>query len=284
MFNKAVVGLDRSPAEQPLLSCLSDLTRWGVRSVVLTHVIVVDYVRGAEYGHEDECRRWLEERAVPLREAGLEVTVSVSHSGVPAEELLAVASNHDADLIVVGSRSHNFMHDLFLGSVAKEVIRKSAIPVLIERLEPAVHGASESCAAVCSQKLERILLATDFSSQSQAAADAAVTLAPKAARTDCLTVLPPNDTNNGANDIERARQALEAIIKRIEAAGGRGQSRIERGDPAEIIARVGQEGYSLVIVGKHGRNWIQGMLIGSTAAKVCEIAKRPVLMVPSQKE
>ncbi len=99
-----------------------------------------------------------------------------------------------------------------------------------------------------------------------------------------MTVLPPDDTNNGVNDIERARKELEAIIKRIEAAGGRGQSRIERGDPAEVIARVGQEGYSLVIVGKHGRSWIEGMVIGSTAAKVCEIAKRPVLMVPLQKE
>ena len=284
MFNKAVVSLDRSPAEQSLLSCLTELTRWGVRSVVLAHVIVVDYVQGAEYGHEDECRRWLEERAAPLRQAGLEVAVSVSDSGVPAEELLAVASRQNADLIVVGSRSHNFMHDLFLGSVAKEVIRKSAIPVLIERLEPTVKGTAESCAAVSSQKLDRILLATDFSTQSRAAADAAIALAPKAARTDCLTVLPPDDANNGVNDIEWARKELGAIIKRIEAAGGRAEGRMERGDPAEIIARVGQEGYSLVIVGKHGQSWVEGVLIGSTAAKVCEIAKRPVLMVPLQKE
>jgi len=47
-----------------------------------------------------------------------------------------------------------------------------------------------------------------------------------------------------------------------------------------MIARIGQEGYSLIVVGKHGRNWAADKIIGSTAAKVCEIARRPVLMVP----
>jgi nucleotide-binding universal stress UspA family protein len=161
MFNKAVVCLDRSPAEQPLLACLPDLTRWGVRSVVLAHVIVVDYVRGAEYGQEDKCRRWLEERAVPLRDAGLEVTVSVSHSGVPADELLGVASKQNSDLIVVGSRSHNFMHDLSLGSVAKEVIRKSAFPSLSSGLSrrrrarprAAPQSAARSSTGSCWQRI-----------------------------------------------------------------------------------------------------------------------------------
>jgi hypothetical protein len=56
------------------------------------------------------------------------------------------------------------------------------------------------------------------------------------------------------------------------------------GEPSETIGRAGQEGYSLIIVGKHGKNWIEGKIIGSTAAKVCETARRPVLMVPLQKE
>lgn len=39
----------------------------------------------------------------------------------------------------------------------------------------------------------------------------------------------------------------------------------------------------LIIVGKHGQNWVKSMTIGSTAANLCEIARRPVLMVPGQK-
>jgi hypothetical protein len=33
MFNKALVGVDPSPAEESLLACLPDLSRWGICSI-----------------------------------------------------------------------------------------------------------------------------------------------------------------------------------------------------------------------------------------------------------
>jgi nucleotide-binding universal stress UspA family protein len=279
MFTKALVGVDISPAEESLLSCLPDLVRWGIESVVLAHVIQIGYGQGGGYGHEDDYRSWLDAHAAPLRAAGLTVSVSVTASGVPADELLAAARAEGADLVVVGSRSHNFLYEIFLGSVAKEVIRKSDMPVLIERLEPAQAGNAETCAAICSQALHRILLAVDLSAQSKSAEDAAVRLAAKAGHIDCLTVLA-NDASE--DDRQAARDRHQELIQRIEDVGGNAGSRIEVGEPSETIGRAGQEGYSLIIVGKHGRNWIAGKIIGSTAAKVCETARRPVLMVPLQ--
>lgn len=281
MFKKALVGVDQSPAEESLLSCLPDLDRWGVKSVTLAHVIQIGYAQGAGYGHEDDYRAWLEKAAIPLREAGLEVAVSVTASGLPEEELLAVARAEGADLVVVGSRSHNFLYEIFLGSVAKAVIRKSELPVLIERLEPTKAGESETCAAVCSRALDRILLATDLSAQSGSAEDSAVHLATRAGQVDCLTVLAEDATD----EVQRtAETGHEAFVRRIKDSGGKAASRIERGDPAETIANVAKtDDYSLIIVGKHGQNWITGKIIGSTAAKICETARRPVLMVPLKK-
>lgn len=280
MFKKAVVGVDRSPAESPLLSCLPDLLRWAVNAVVLVHVIRVGYVEGAEYGHEDECQDWLKKCAEPLHRAGLGVEVSIRNSINVAAELLQLAHQHSADLIVVCSRSHNFLHDLFIGSVAREVLEKSEIPVLIERIEPTPTGTAERCVAVCRQKLDRVLLATDLSDQSSAAEDAAVALAPGAERIDCLTVLPITTAGVNTRDESVLPDKLRKIVHRIEEAGGQGSARIEYGDHSEVIARIGQEGYTLIIVGKHGHGWVPGNVIGSTAAKVCEIARRPVLMVP----
>jgi nucleotide-binding universal stress UspA family protein len=281
MFTKALVGVDISPAETSLLSCLPDLARWEIASVVLAHVIQVGYGQGAGYGHEDDYRSWLESRAEPLRAAGLTVSVSVTASGVPADELLAVARAEGADLVVVGSRSHNFLHEVFLGSVAKEVIRKSDLPVLIVRLEPTREGDAETCAAICSQALNKVLLAVDLSTQSRSAEDAAVRLAAKAGHIDFLTVLSNDATQN---DRQAAESRHRDLIQQIEDVGGNAGSRIEQGEPSETIARAGQEGYSLIIVGKHGKNWIEGKIIGTTAANVCETARRPVLMVPLQKE
>jgi nucleotide-binding universal stress UspA family protein len=202
-------------------------------------------------------------------------------SGVPADELLAAARAEGADLVVVGSRSHNFLHEVFLGSVAKEVIGKSDMPVLIVRLEPVQAGDAETCAAICSQALDRILLAVDLSAQSKSAEDAAVRLAARAGHIDCLTVLSNEATDD---DRQAAESRHRELIRRIEDAGGNAGSRIEHGEPSETIARAGQQGYSLIIVGKHGRNWIEGKIIGTTAANICETARRPVLMVPLQKE
>jgi nucleotide-binding universal stress UspA family protein len=239
MFTRALVGIDLSPAERSLLSCLPDLTRWGIESVVLAHVIEVGYGQGAGYGHEDAYRAWLTERAGPLRSAGLAVTVSVTASGVPADELLAVARVEGADLVVVGSRSHNFLYEIFLGSVAREVIRKSDIPVLIERLEPTQAGHAETCAAICSRALERILVAADLSPQSRSAEDAAVRLAARAGHIDFLTVLPDDATDADRRAAEGGHQEL---VQRVTDVGGSAGSRIEAGVPSDAIARAGQAG------------------------------------------
>jgi nucleotide-binding universal stress UspA family protein len=90
-------------------------------------------------------------------------------------------------------------------------------------------------------------------------------------------VLPDGATDDDRKAVQSRHQEL---IRRVKDAGGNVGSRIERGQPSDAIARVGRDGYSLIVVGKHGQNWIEGRTIGSTAARVCEIARLPVLMVP----
>lgn len=281
MFRSALVGIDLSAAEHPLLDCVPDLASWGVERVVLAHVIHVDYGRFSGLGHEDRYREWLDTRAEPLRAEGLEVATSVTASGRPARELLARAREHDVDLVVVGSRSQQLTERLFLGSVASEVIRTSAMPVLVERLEPDPDGAGERCVSTCEQSLDRLLLATDLSEASAAAEAAAVHLAGRARAVDCLVVLDGDRHGTGGLSADHAEQAANAILTRITDAGGRGAVRIEHGDARERIPAIAAEGYSMVAVGTHGRGRVAGALIGSTAARVAEAAGVSVLLVPS---
>lgn len=277
MYKKALVGVDVSPAEEAFLSCLPELRSWGTQSVVLAHVIQIGRVQGAGYGHEDEYRSWLDERAAPLRAAGLTVTTSVTASGTPADELLDVAQAERADLVVVGARSHNLLYEIFLGSVAKEVVRKSKIPVLVQRLEPKQVGHAETGSADFNQTLKTVLLATDLSTQSRPAEDAVLRLAANAGRVDCLTVLADNAT---VDDRQTAEIRHQALIRRIKEVGGNARSRIEQGEPTASILCASHEGYSLIVIGKHGQNWVEGKVMGSTAAKVCEGVRLPVLVVP----
>ena len=55
------------------------------------------------------------------------VTVCESY---PAEQILKSAKEHNCDLIVMGSHERGVSH-IFLGSVAKSVLRRSQVPTLI---------------------------------------------------------------------------------------------------------------------------------------------------------
>ena len=281
MFRTALIALDHSAAQGPLLNCLSDLREMGVARVVLTHVVRVGYGQGAEYGNKGAFEDWLEECAAPLRDAGLDVEVDVRAAGEVAPEILDAAAAHGAGLIVIGSRGQNMVRGLFLGSVAREVIQLSALPVRLEWIEVNGEDGAETCERACHAGLRRVLLATDFSPQARPAEAAAAGLAGRAGGVDIVHVLSPAEAGRYTRWPIMARAALDNIAHEIAAAGCAAEVHLAEGKPSEEIARLaGERDADLIVVGKHGQNWVESVAIGSTAANLCEIARRPVLMVP----
>jgi len=61
--------------------------------------------------------------------SGINLMMRIGH---PADEILAVAREIEAELIVIGSRGRR-MHNLFLGSVSREVANNADVSVLIMR-------------------------------------------------------------------------------------------------------------------------------------------------------
>lgn len=72
----------------------------------------------------------------PLRAAGLRVTTRLGRSD-PATELCKLAAARDADLLVIGAKSHRAVYDL-LGGTAHKVANHAQVPVV---LVPAPSGA-----------------------------------------------------------------------------------------------------------------------------------------------
>jgi nucleotide-binding universal stress UspA family protein len=65
------------------------------------------------------------------RASGLEKVTTVAREGHPAEVLLGLASEHGADLVVVGNRGLNSLSGRLLGSVPSEVTHRASCDVLI---------------------------------------------------------------------------------------------------------------------------------------------------------
>lgn len=114
--------------ESGTLSRAVELAKAFGASLVVTNVVPPDHDEEAEaerYGRErlEQAKTFLESRGVTA-----EVVRSV---GQPAEAILALARERDADLIVVGMRKKGFIERLVEGSVAQNVLRRAPCDVIV---------------------------------------------------------------------------------------------------------------------------------------------------------
>jgi nucleotide-binding universal stress UspA family protein len=58
---------------------------------------------------------------------------TVRLQGDPGKEILHYAENSNADLIIMGAFGHSRLHDIILGGTTAYIMRKSSIPVLLNR-------------------------------------------------------------------------------------------------------------------------------------------------------
>jgi len=81
---------------------------------------------------DEKARRVLEYYRRYLQEHEISGVTLMTRLGHPADEILETAKEIEADLIVVGSRSKR-LHNLFLGSVSREIANNAEVSVLIIR-------------------------------------------------------------------------------------------------------------------------------------------------------
>lgn len=124
---------------------------------------------------------------------------------------------------------------------------------------------------------KRILLATDFSPCSDAAAAVAFRLARRlGSEMDVLHV-----TYHGGED--EARRHLDHYLSRFHGTTTRPV--VEAGTPAATILRYAEANdVELVVVGTHGYTGFTRALLGSVAERVARTAPCPVLTVPPTAE
>lgn len=119
----------RYDAELVLLSVARDI---GVPDPGMEAFAAMEHIREPVPALELEMLR---DRLAPLRDQALKKgakTVSVDAvAGDAAEQILEVAKDDQADLIVVGSRGHGRLAGLLLGSVTQKVVALAHCPVLV---------------------------------------------------------------------------------------------------------------------------------------------------------
>jgi nucleotide-binding universal stress UspA family protein len=77
----------------------------------------------------------LEEQVQKIKEAGGEIAQAHPRFGRPYEEIVHLAEELDAGIVVVGSRGEGGVRRALLGSVSDSVVRHAHCPVLVVRKE-----------------------------------------------------------------------------------------------------------------------------------------------------
>jgi nucleotide-binding universal stress UspA family protein len=140
-IRRIVVAADGSPASVRGLEQATDLAVRVGAKVVVVHVrhIPTMAMAGPTTNEAlmldslDELESEVRQQAVRILGTSGASWDYIVRSGSAGEEIVKVASEVGADIVVVGSNRHSSLHNLLLGSTAAYLTAHSPVPVLVMR-------------------------------------------------------------------------------------------------------------------------------------------------------
>lgn len=139
MFRKILVAVDGSEGSHRAMSLATDLARKFDADLCLLHAFphIADCLGSQIYDqmvqkHTLEGQYLLESLRQEILQMDDHLTIDTQLlEGAPATAILQVAEIEGMDLIVVGSRGHNALTNLLLGSVSTAVTQHAHCPVMV---------------------------------------------------------------------------------------------------------------------------------------------------------
>jgi nucleotide-binding universal stress UspA family protein len=192
-----------------------------------------------------------------------------------------ILSGREIDLIVLGTHGRTGALKLLLGSVAEEIFRRANVPVLT--IGPSVRRGIHN-----GGRFHRVLYATDFTQEAQAAAPYAISMAEEnKARLILLHVLPDpagKKTDRAAQDsAANVMHQLYELVPQSAEIGSRPEATVRYGTPSDRILETARElNADLIILGVCDAGRRIGAathLERTTAHKVVAHAPCPVLTI-----
>jgi nucleotide-binding universal stress UspA family protein len=113
----------KDQADLHLINVQPPLPYGGQASSVVGHASIDDY-------HREEGQKCLQAARQKLDAAGVQYHFHIA-VGDPAEATVRYAQEHAVDQIVMGTHGRGAVAAVLMGSVAKEVLAKSSVPVLL---------------------------------------------------------------------------------------------------------------------------------------------------------
>jgi arsenite transporter len=294
VFKKILFPTDFSPHANKIMDLIPELKRAGLQEAVFLHVI--NPMKATRWIGVDEkfIERTRDEADRRLK--GICENIAAAHGivvkcrvqlGVTYQEIVRVAGEEKASLIIMGSHGHGYVRGALLGNNTQSVMRQARVPLLIERFRRVESQGKEDLAFVSDSLFGKVLYPTDFSPNSQRAMQVIeqfqkdMTQEVVVAHIQDTRVLVPylQEKLKEFNRIDTER--LSAIKDRLVPLGYRVKTILKTGIPfREINVIAEEENVSLIVLGSHGKSNIREAYTGSETEYITLQHVRPVLVIP----
>jgi nucleotide-binding universal stress UspA family protein len=277
-FRRALVGVDGHDGGRDAIALARAL---GAAEIVLAGVYLSGKVPDSEV-----LKRWddmlrqetLEMLEAARAEAGIDAELVAVGDRSPARALHRVASEREADVLVLGSSRRGRLGRVLAGDVARSALYDAPCAVAVAPREFRAQAAP----------VQQVGVAFDASPEARAALEraAAFAAAGEGRRLVLLTVVPEAWHSALAGVIidwpevlrEEHDHALTAARAALSEAGVEGEVVVERGDLDTLIAAT--EGFDVVFTGSRGYGPVERVVLGSVSDRLVHEARCPVVVAP----
>ncbi|MDB5093879.1 MAG: universal stress protein [Candidatus Eremiobacteraeota bacterium] len=195
--------------------------------------------------------------------AGVASDTQVLH-GQCVQAIESLVRQNGSQAIVVGTHGRTGLARSLLGSVAEGLLRRSDVPVVV------VHEGDVARAGP-------IAVALDESPAAHAALGTAIAIG--AARGIPIALIHISGTAASV-DPGRVDVLMSGAVKRAGAQGVNAEVVVRNGRaPETLLAAADELDCSMIVMGTHGRPFVERLLLGSVAAYVVQHARIPVVTV-----
>ncbi len=276
------------------LKSLLELKAAGLKKVILAHVIPREDVAFVPYGgtlKADEKRMreearmqfddWIQTIGDPQIEFHQRIEVGTTNA-----EILNMAKEEKADLIVVGRKKRTALERVYVGTHVLDILRRSEVPVLMSKYMVHYEWQGESLMRTNEDIWKRPLLASDWSDPSRRALDATLALKGLVETIIVTHVLGARRVKNLeppalARLEEESEKRLQAYCRQVDEAGIQSEYHLAMGRTVEELIKMSRDfGATMIVMGRTGKDWFHEYWLGGVSHQIAELSELPVLLIP----
>ncbi len=274
MFKKLLVPVDLSPQSMTMVEIATRMDIYGVKEVMIYSAL--DHV-----SKRDPLLKVMEEK---ISKAGMGHKLVTEVRKEPAPAILKAAESHGVTMIAMAASGKGRVKEFIVGSTSLGVIRRSGLPVLLDKFPLEASDDPQGYCDKCPALLDRVLVAIDLSKASKVMLPFVQQLIDAGANKMTLFHVVQSSKYSMADDkrFQEVRQKMETYKGKLDAKGCDIDVHLHFGTTTYNILEAAREiDATLIVLGTTGKGYLRGATLGSTSEEVVKGSTRPLLLIPS---